>query len=509
MIGPGDILSKSTKNLGAMALIKPILDGVGIKEVVDGYAPMEREGRGITNGDAIQVMVLNRLTSPTPLYSVEEWASVCALEEAFGIAPDEVNYDRLARALDAVSKRIEDIEADISLRMMSRYRIRPEIVHLDASSLYFEGAYEDSDLVRLGYSRDQKPDKKQVNVALDVDAGEGMPLFHTVHNGNTPDPTMAVANLKRIRERLKPDHMIVVGDRSAIDGEVALMLGDYGLDFVGAVKMTEKARGLVASIPEREFKPLKVEGYSAAESTVQFSHDGRRMDFRGVVVLSARKAEQDAKKRGEAVSEIESEFRKVQAKLNTKRWRERDVVQRKVESVLRKKSRYAHFFKTEAKGDHGKLSFEYSIDEDELKSASKLDGKYVLATTLRDWTAERVFETYRSRYLVESRMRNMKSEIAVRPIFLHDEGRIRALVFVSILALMVYSLIEVLARRSGMERMTTRRLLFVFQKMSVIELKLKGGVKLRLVEDLTAAQGEILNRLKLKTPASYIKTMVR
>ena len=233
------------------------------------------------------------------------------------------------------------------------------------------------------------------------------------------------------------------------------------------------------------------------------------VDFRGVVVLSARKAEQDAKKRGEAVSEIESEFRKVQAKLNTKRWRERDVVQRKVESVLRTKSRYAHFFKTEAKGDHGKLSFEYSIDEDELKGASKLDGKYVLATTLRDWTAERVFETYRSRHLVESRMRNMKSEIAVRPIFLHDEGRIRALVFVSILALMVYSLIEVLARRSGMERMTTRRLLFVFQKMSVIELNLKGGVKLRLVEDLTAAQGEILDRLKLKTPASYIKTMVR
>lgn len=100
-----------------------------------------------------------------------------------------------------------------------------------------------------------------------MDAGEGVPLFHTVHNGNTPDPTMAVADLKRIRERLKPDH-IVLGDRSAIDVEVALMLGDYGLDSVGAVKMTAKARGLVASIPEREFKPLKVKGYRPAESTV-------------------------------------------------------------------------------------------------------------------------------------------------------------------------------------------------------------------------------------------------
>ena len=490
-------------------MIKPILDGIGIREIVDGYAPMERE-RGITNGDAIQVMVLNRLTSPTPLYSVEEWARVCALEEAFGIAPDEVNYDRLARALDAISTRIEDTEADISLRMMSRYRIRPEIVHLDASSLYFEGAYEDSDLVRLGYSRDQKPDKKQVNVALDVDASEGMPLFHTIHNGNTPDPTMAVANLKRMRERLKPDRMIVVGDRSAMDGEVALMLRDYGLDFVGAVKMTEKTKELVASIPDEEFEPLNVEDYSAAESTVKFSHVGTMMDSRVVVVLSRRKAEQDAKKRSEAVSEIESEFRKIKAKLNTKRWREKDAVQRKVESILRKKkSGYARLFKTEVKGDHGNLSFAYSINEDELKSASRLDGKYVLATTLNGWSAEKVFETYRSRYLVEARIRNMKSEIAVRPIFLHDEGRIRALVFVSILALMVYSLIEILARRSGMGRVTTRRLLFIFQKISVIELKMKGGVKFRLVEDLTMTQGEILDRLKLKMPASYIKTMVQ
>ena len=103
----------------------------------------------------------------------------------------------------------------------------------------------------------------------------------------------------------------------------------------------------------------------------------------------------------------------------------------------------------------------------------------------------------------------LKGPVKVRPIYLHDEGRIRALVFVSILALMVYSLIEILARRSGMGRVTTRRLLFVFQKISVIELKVKGGVKFRLVEDLTAAQGEILDRLKLKMPASYIKTLVQ
>jgi hypothetical protein len=60
-----------------------------------------------------------------------------------------------------------------------------------------------------------------------------------------------------------------------------------------------------------------------------------------------------------------------------------------------------------------------------------------------------------------------------------------------------------------MERMTTSRLLFVFQNISIIEFKMKGGVKFRLVEDLTIAQGEILDRLNLKMPASYIKMVIQ
>ena len=142
------------------------------------------------------------------------------MEEACGISSKEVNDDKLARALDAVSPRIEDIEADVSIKIMSHYHIKSELVHMDFTSLYFEGAYDDSPtFLKLGYSRDQKPDKKQINIGIDVDASEGMPLFHESYNGNTPDSKMAVENLKKIRDKLKPDHMIVLGDRSAIDGE--------------------------------------------------------------------------------------------------------------------------------------------------------------------------------------------------------------------------------------------------------------------------------------------------
>jgi transposase len=516
---PADVLSTSTKNLGRIALIKPVLDAIGIRKIVDEYAPMERD-RGISNGEAVEVLVLNRLTSPTPLYRVEDWASEYALEEAYGISPAEVNDDRLARALDSIFPKMEEIEADVSLRMMSEYHIKPDLIHFDFTSMYFEGAYDESDFLKLGYSRDQKPDKKQINVGIDVDASEGMPLFHTCYDGNVPDPRMAVENLRKIRERLKPDHMIMVGDRSAMDGEVALMIVDYGLDFIGAVKMTQRMKELVAStVPDEKFTPLNVEGvrgrkrgYRAAEMPVEFSHGGRTVETRGIVVLSERKSELDRKRRDDAVAWMETKFEEIRSRLNGRKWKDPDFVRRKVDSVLKRRQNYAHLFRTKVGGEYGRASFTYGIDEELLERDSRLDGKYVLATTVEAWSAERVFEAYSSRYLAESRIRNMKNDLVVRPVFLHNDGRIRALVFLSILALMVYTLIEVLARRKALRSVwgnrdapiTANQLLLIFTRINIVEHALKDRTRVRLVETLNPVQLEILRRLKFPMPETYL-----
>jgi len=235
--------------------IKPVLDTLGVRESVDRYCPMDRK-RGITHGQAVEVMVMNRLTSPTPLLHVEEWAKLYALEEACGIEADEVNDDRLARALDAVFQHIEDIEADVALTAMTKYKVEPELVHFDTTSLYFEGDYEESNIIRLGYSRDQKPDKKQVNLALDVSAEEGIPLLHSAYQGNAPDPKIVIDNIKRLKARLKPNHFIMIGDRTSITAESIGLLLDNGLDFIGALKMTNPLQALVASVSDDEYEPV-------------------------------------------------------------------------------------------------------------------------------------------------------------------------------------------------------------------------------------------------------------
>jgi transposase len=398
------VLSTSTKNIGNIALIKPLLDSIGIAKIIDDYCPMERDVDGITNGEAIEVLVLNRLTSPTPIVHVEEWARQYALQETFGISPDEVNDDRLRRALDAIYPKIEFIEADAAIKMMTRYKIRLELLHFDSTSLYFEGEYEESDLLRLGYSRDKKAGTKQVNLTLDVDAKEGMPVFHTTHEGNKVDPHMALENLEKIRERLHPNRLIMVGDRGEIDGDVALKIhADNGFDFIAAVKMTEKTKELVLSIPDDAFKQISISGtesgqylaYDAGGNAIKYSaskdQPKRELDARGIVVLSRRKARQDKERRDKAISEIETKLNEIKRKLNKRHYKDKDFVAKKLAALFEEKERYAkhaHLFRINLKtakkiltrnGSRREtvefLSLSYSIDKQKLESDSRFDGR--------------------------------------------------------------------------------------------------------------------------------------
>jgi len=497
------IVAKTTKNVGGIALIKPVLDALGLREAVDRYCPMDRR-RGITNGEAVEVMVMNRLTSPTPLCGVEEWARLYALEEACGIEADQVNDDRLARALDAVSQRLEDVEADVALRAMARYKVDLEVIHFDATSLYFEGVYDESDIVRLGYSRDQKPDKKQVNLALDVSAEEGIPLFHSSYQGNAPDPKMVIDNMKRLKTRLKPNHFIMVGDRSSITAELVGLVLDNGLDFLGALKMTQPLQKLAASIKDDEYKPVEHQGrteYLTCERAINLNHAGRRLTVRGIVVWSVKKAEKDRERRMRAVKKLAEKLKTVESKLNRGRYKRRAYVEHRLKALL--SGKYGSLVKARVEGEDGGLKMTVCRDEEALQRLSRLDGKYILATSL-DWQPSRLIQTYKGRCIVEARIRNMKSRLAVRPVFLHKDERVQALVAVTVLALMVYSILEALARRSGMEKMTARRLFYHFQKLILVKLIMKDGEHVNVVEDVTRFQGEVLTRLNLPRPEAYI-----
>lgn len=232
------IKSFEIKELGSVALIKPFLEMLKLAHFVDRLAPMDRH-RELTHGQVIETLVANRLDEPLPLLHIQKWAERSGLEKAYDIAPDKLNDDRLGRALEAIAPHIEEIQALVAFELIERYRIDPSLVLWDTTSCYFEGAYDESEIINLGYSRDHRPDKKQVVVGLNI-SKEGVPLFHQTLRGNSSDKKVALENIRVLQKNLKPKTLLMVGDRAVFTKDNILALQERQIKYLGPYAAQEK-----------------------------------------------------------------------------------------------------------------------------------------------------------------------------------------------------------------------------------------------------------------------------
>ncbi|AFV12123.1 hypothetical protein Tph_c19270 [Thermacetogenium phaeum DSM 12270] len=125
------------KTIGSLYLLGPFLRALGVRDIVDRIVPMERNvERGLTHGQVIEQLVLNRLNDPCPLLHIEEWAEARGVLELYGIPPDKLNDDRVGRALDAIAPYENDIEEAIVLGVLSRFgKIDTDQILWDLTSL--------------------------------------------------------------------------------------------------------------------------------------------------------------------------------------------------------------------------------------------------------------------------------------------------------------------------------------------------------------------------------------
>ena len=176
---------KTTYQIGGLNLLLSYLERTGLVESVNRYCP--RDG-GISDGTVIAVLVINRLLSPCALSCIAKWVDDTGLHFLLGIAdPEMLNYDRLADALLAVYPHWQTIATAITLRAVEEFQLKIDTVHYDLTSVFFHGKYEGSDWVTFGYSRDKRPDKRQVNIGVSAtDDGEVvLPSGCDVHPGDT------------------------------------------------------------------------------------------------------------------------------------------------------------------------------------------------------------------------------------------------------------------------------------------------------------------------------------
>ena len=449
------------REVGPLLMVRGYLARLGIADVVDRAVPMR--GRALlTHGEVIEALIVNRLCAPAPLYDVAGWASSAAIAELFGTPAGLLNDDRLGRALEALAPVAEHVRGETALAAIEAFDVDVSQLHVDLTKLRFAGAYPDSTLVQKGWGPDRKVARQAQ--ALQAVTGDGVPIYVRPHPGAVGEVTAMGAAMQRLRELLGPG-LVVVAD-SALGHLGNLCAADRaGVRFVVPLRAdTGFAEHFLAHVGHDALKPLR---YVSQRDTDR--PPARRTRYRGALrdwdvidpatgaahrlrvafIHSSEEHASVADGRERALVKAETALTKIRNGLGGRYYNTLDQVDTRVAKILHPK--IGPLLKiTTGIDEQGRPTIAWARDHNAVAAAAATDGIYALATNLKDadLRAVHVLRRYKQQQIVERRNRDAKSTLKVRPVFLHNDDRIDALISIVGLALLIFGLIQADLRRA-------------------------------------------------------------
>jgi hypothetical protein len=506
--------------VGSLLLVRHYLQRLGLVKIIDDAIP-QRGRAQLTHGEVVAALIANRLSAPAPLYDVAGWASSAAVHELLDTPAMLLSDDRLGRALEAFAPVAESVRGAMMLAAIDHFGADAARLHLDLTTLTVCGAYPGSDLVGKGWNSSRQV-QRQVRV-LAASNNTGVPLYVRPHPGNAAELTclgQAMDNLAR----LLPPGLLVVAD-SALGHVKNLCEADRaGLKFIVPLRAsTGFFDRFLADVGHQGLRPVRYVSrreqhlpagqrthYRGAlrTFTVTDSQTGTDRCFRVAYIWSSEEARSVADARERALTKAETDLGRVHRGLGGVHYKTREQVQARVNRII---GPHLHPLLTPTVGTHqGKPTLAWHRDQSAIDAAAQHDGIYALATNLPGRiTASSVLGLYKDQHLVELAHRANKNVLNVRPIFLHNDDRIAALVSIVGLALLIYGLIETDLRQSlgpdqhlaGLlpegraARPTGRNILAAFQGLGATYTP--TGLRL---DQLTDTQRTILDKLTIDLP---------
>ena len=516
------------KILGALPLLLPLFQRLGLREIVNRH--LDPSGAEHDGGLVVLLLCLNRLLAPQPLVHVERWLEGTALPEILGITADEFNDDRLARVLDALAPHLEAIWQELIITAIITFNLDLSKLCYDITSISFTGAYEQADLVRYGYSRDHRPDLKQVELALNVTVEGGVPIDYRVLAGNVADRTTPVDNLARLRELFSrlpqvdparpPVAPLFISDRAMVTVESMFEYDKHKMRFLGPYDGGEAGKQLLQEVPREElaahpldYRPQRAandqswQPYRGVIRTLEVDHPEQASSSEGplrlqvLVIWSPAKAKLDAELRETNIGRLETTLKDLQGKLNRWPYVKQETVQKRLNRLL-SHNPARPFIEISLDGNDGALALSGKRREEAIDEAAEIDGRYLLVTN--DWTlaADEMLRLSKRRDIPEKRFSTVKGPLEVRPVYVHKQERVLGLVFCSMVALLLYALVELECARANTPRSATA-IFQEFASLAVITTRFVDGTALRRLSRISPNLLALFDMLRLPPIEQY------
>jgi hypothetical protein len=410
----------AVRRIGPALVFERLWEETGCRAVITALAGKRKHGFELER--AVFLTVLHRLFVSGSDRAADRWREDYAIAGVAGL-----DLHHLYRAMAWLGEELSEKEQDgrtlsprcvkdvVEERLFAHRRdllTRLDLVFMDTTSLYFEGAGGQT-LGRHGYSKDHRPDLRQMILAVLLD-GDGRPVCSEMWPGNTADVTTLIPVIDRLRARFAIARVCVVADRGMISAETVAELEARRLLYILGVR--ERSDKLVRDV---------VLGDAAPFVPLAINKRGRQTDYEAKTVMLAGRRYIVCRNRQEAAKDA-ADRASILAAL------ERQLA--KGDKALVGNTGYRRYLRT-ISDDH------FAIDPDKVAEDNKFDGIFVLRTNT-DLDPLAAMLCYKQLWTVEQTFRTAKHLLSTRPIFHKLDETIRGHVFCSFLALVLKKALE-------------------------------------------------------------------
>ena len=463
------------------------------------FARLQNEGREeIPWSNMFCVLTLARLCQPSSELAIaESWYEKTALDDLLGIHTDKVNDDRLYRALDKLLPHKDEICRHLQDRYSEWFGVKFDFLFYDLTSTYFEGQCLRNPQAKRGYSRDKRPDCKQVCIGLVVNT-DGLPVGYEIFDGNRRDVTTLEEMVDLMEFKYGKAERVWVLDRGLVSQE--------NLDF-----LREREARYIVGTPRSMLKNSKKELTGKDWAQVEYGVEAKIVkhpDWGEEKFIFCRSQGRRQKERAileRQVDRLDEKLQKIKSAVLKGRLKNDFEIAQRIGLWRGRYPKAERLVDVELVKDANKQPIDLKIERrmDRIDWAEKTNGCYLLRTNLSEEDPKALWKAYMQLVQAEKAFRLSKSDLGMRPIYHQEEHRVQAHIFVCFLALAMYKSLELWAAASGLGS-SPAKLLEEFRGIHsmdvVLPVKDRNPVRLRIVAKPDEHVRVLLHKLGLKVP---------
>jgi transposase len=441
------------------------------------------------------LLAVNRLCEPGSELAVEQrWYPATALDDLLEIEEGKVNDTRLYRCLDRLIPHKTKLERHLRQRYGELFEATFDVLLYDLTSSYVEGQAEGNPMMRRGYSRDHRPDCKQVIIALIVNE-DGFPLSYETFDGNRADVTTLEVVMRMVERKYGKARRIWVFDRGVVsEDNLQALRKRSGQYLVGTPRA--KLKQFEKQLLDGEWNQIR------PDVEVQQIPTPSGEETYLLCRSTARKEKETAMRRRVSTS-METALTKLAKRIASGKLKDRLKVERMLGKIQARHPSVNDLYQISVVENGKELRLQWNLIEERRAWRDAREGAYLLRTNLKEEHPEELWKKYVQLSEAEAAFRALKSELAIRPIFHQKEDRVKAHILVAFLGYALWVTFKHLLKRKNSELSPSRALALLSSLQSAdIVLPTTDGreIRLRRVTQPNTEQKLLLDQLGITLP---------